>query len=233
MAKRRSLRRYFIAGLVVLAPVALTAFALVWVFNALDSILGTPLRLAVGRDIPGLGFALLLLFILVVGWIVHQAAGRQLLFWWNQALSKSRVTGLIYRTVSQIIQSVFGGQQKMFHEAILVPYPTDDTWAVAFVTNEHPGSISEAVGEPCVNVFVPTTPNPTSGFLLIVPVSKTRPLNMSIEDATKLVISAGTVMPGTDRGASRGIDVEKLLRTTHDNEIDGLNGPETRGPGNG
>lgn len=224
-AKRRMIRRYFAAGLVVLSPVALTAFALIWVFNALDSILGKPLRLAIGRDIPGLGFILLLLFILVVGWIVHQAAGRQLLSWWNGALVKFPLTGRIYNTVSQIIQSIFGRQQKMFHRAVLVPYPTDDTWAVAFVTNENPEIISKAVGEKCINVFVPTTPNPTSGFLLAVPVGKTRRLDMTVEDATKLVISAGAVLPGETGRAGRGLDVEKLLRTTHDQEIERLSEP--------
>jgi uncharacterized membrane protein len=223
---KKKVRRYFATGLVVLAPVALTAFALVWVFNSLDSILGKPLRLALGMDIPGLGFILLLLFVLAVGWLVHQAAGRQLLSWWNGALLKFPLTGRIYNTVSQIIQSVFGSQQKMFHRAILVPYPTDDTWAVAFVTNEDPAAISEAVGEKCVNVFVPTTPNPTSGFFLAVPLHKTRKLDMTIEDATKLVISAGAVLPGAQMGGARGLDVEKLLRTTQDQSISDFSKPE-------
>jgi uncharacterized membrane protein len=225
VAKRR-FRRYFASGLVVLAPMALTAFALVWVFNLLDSILGKPLRLAIGMDIPGLGFILLLLFILGVGWMVHQAAGRQLLSWWNGALARFPLTGRIYNTVSQIIQSVFGGKQKMFHRAVLIPYPTDDTWAVAFVTNEEPFVISETVGETCLNVFVPTTPNPTSGFFLAVPVGKTRDLNMTVEDATKLVISAGAVLPDKLAAASRGLDVERLLRTTQDQMIQDLSTQE-------
>lgn len=225
MAKKR-IRRYFATGMVVLAPVALTAFALVWVFNTLDEILGKPLRLALGMDIPGLGFLLLSLFVVLVGWVVHQAAGRQLLSLWNTALVKFPLTGRIYNTVSQIIQAVFGGQQEMFHRAVLVPYPTDDTWAIAFVTNEEPTAISQAVGVKCINVFLPTTPNPTSGFFLAVPADKAIRLAITVEDATKLVISAGALLPGGLRGNARGLDVEKLLWNTRDQEIKDLSTPK-------
>lgn len=208
------LRRYFFVGLVVIAPVGLTVFVLTWVFNVLDSILGRTLEDVLGVRIPGLGFILLAFFVLGVGWTVHLAVGRQFLHWWNQALVRFPLTGRIYNALSQIAQTVLGGdQRRIFRRTVLIPYPTDGLWAVAFVTSEDAGIISDVIGEPCVNVFVPTTPNPTSGFLLIVPRSRTRELTISVEDAMKLVISAGAVAPrGQPTLIRRGLDLETLLR---------------------
>lgn len=217
MTSRPRFRRYFITGLVVIAPVGLTGFVLAWVFRSLDAILGDPLRAAIGMQIHGLGFLLLVAFIFAVGWVVHLAAGRQLLQWWNAALVRFPLTGRIYNTVSQIVQTVVGSRKRVFKRAVLVPYPTDDLWAVAFVTHDEPTIMSDAVGEPCVNVFVPTTPNPTSGFLLSVPIRKIRDVDMSIEEATKLVISAGSVLPsGAGDVGRRGLDLDSLFTTTQD-----------------
>lgn len=214
--RRRRLRRYFFTGLVVLAPVGLTIGVLVWTFRLLDGILGEPLQNALGFRVPGLGFLLLAALVVLIGWIVQQAAGRQILHWWNQALSRFPLTGRIYDAASQIVQTVVGERKRIFQRPVLIPYPTDGVWAVAFVTSETPRMFVEMLGEPCVNVFVPTTPNPTSGFMLIVPVGRVRPLSISIDEAMKLVISAGAVNPrgaGAPRGA-RGLDLDYLLRDT-------------------
>lgn len=213
----RRVRRFFFTGMVVLAPVGVTAFVLVWIFRRLDEILGGPMQDALGFRVPGLGFMLLGLAVLVIGWIVHQAAGRQVLHWWNRALSRFPVTGPIYNVASQIMQTIIK-QKRVFRRAVLIPYPTDGIWAVAFVTSESPLLFNEVLGEPCVNVFVPTTPNPTSGFLLIVPRARTRELNVSIEEAMKLVISAGAVQPSDEPETSfrRGLDLDHLLRTTNE-----------------
>ena len=217
MTSRRRFRRYFVTGLVVIAPVGLTVFVLAWVFQSLDAILGDPLRVAIGKQIPGLGFLLLVAFVFTVGWVVHLAAGRQLLHWWNTALVRFPLTGRIYNTVSQIVQTVVGSRKKVFKRAVLVPFPTDDLWAVAFVTHDEPSIVSDAVGEPCLNVFLPTTPNPTSGYMLCVPIRKIRDIDMSIEEATKLVISAGSVLPsGSASVGRRGLDLDSLFTTTQD-----------------
>ncbi len=208
----RRLRRYFLVGLVVIAPVGLTVFVLAWVFNVLDSILGDPLQDFLRLRIPGLGFVLLAAFVFLVGWVVHQAVGRQLLYWWNQALVRFPLTGRIYNTLSQIVQGILGDQRRVFRRTVLIPYPTQGLWAVGFVTSEEPGAVSAAVGEPCVNVFVPTTPNPTSGFLLIVPRERLRELPISIEEAMKLIISAGAVVPkGEPVVLRKGLDLETLF----------------------
>jgi len=211
----RRIRRDFFTGLVVLAPVGVTVVVLTWMFRRIDDILGTPLRAALGVRIPGLGFLLLVLAVILVGWTVRFAAGRQLLHWWNEALTRFPLTGRIYSALSQIVQSVLGEQRKLFRRTVLVPYPTEGMWAVGFVTNDEAPVMSGLVGEPCVNVFVPTTPNPTSGFMLVVPRAKVRFTDIPIDEAMKLIISAGAVSPGTEvRVGRRGLDLDSLLRDT-------------------
>jgi uncharacterized membrane protein len=221
-ARTRRLRRAFFTGLVVVAPVGLTVFVLAWTFRLLDGILGGVLENTFGVRIPGLGVMVLALGVLGIGWIVQLAAGRQFLNWWNQALSRFPLTGRIYDATSQIVQTVVGERKRIFHRAVLVPYPTEDMWAVAFVTNESAATFEAMLGETCVNVFVPTTPNPTSGFMLIVPTRKLRVPDISVEDAMKLVISAGAVLPRSRSGMphSRGLDLEHLLRDTQEYRVE-------------
>jgi len=210
----RRLRRYLLVGLVVTAPVGLTVYVLVWVFRTLDAILGTPLQTWAQVRVPGLGFLLLAIFLVLVGWVVHRAVGRQLLQWWNAALVRFPLAGRVYNALSQIVQSLVGTERRVFRRTVLVPYPTPDMWAVGLVTNEAPEVLSAVAQEPCVNVFVPTTPNPTSGFLLVVPRRLVRELPVSVEDAMKLVISAGALVPGGPAIPSgpRGLDLDTLLR---------------------
>ncbi len=212
----RRIRRYFLVGLVVIAPVGLTIAVLNWVFQRMDGLLGVPLQRAIGFRIPGLGFILLALVVVGVGWVVHLAAGRQMLIWWNYSLARFPLTGRIYNAVSQITQSVLGRRKRLFHRTVLVQYPVEGTWAIAFVTNEEAPEMSHIVGEPCVNVFVPTTPNPTSGFMLVVPRIKVIDAQISVEEAMKLVISAGAVSPTDQLNPlkRRGLDLDSLLRDT-------------------
>jgi uncharacterized membrane protein len=209
----RRLRRYFLTGLIALAPAGVTAVVLSWMFRTIDDILGEPLQAALGVRIPGLGFVLLLMAVIAVGWAVHRAAGRQLLHWWNEALSRFPLTARIYSAMSQIVQSVVGEQRRLFRRTVLIPYPTEGLWAVAFVTSEEAPVMSQVVGVPCVNVFVPTTPNPTSGFMLVVPRDRIKETAIGVEDAMKLIISAGAVSPGaTPLLTRRGLDLESLLK---------------------
>jgi len=199
--------------MIVIAPVGVTVVVLMWMFRTIDDILGNPLRVALGVRIPGLGFILLVAAVTLVGFAVRLAAGRQLLHWWNEALARFPLTGRIYSAMSQIVQSVVGEQTKLFRRTVLVPYPTEGMWAVGFVTNMEAPVMSRIVGEPCVNVFVPTTPNPTSGFMLVVPRSMVKETDITIEEAMKLIISAGAVSPGTEVTVGRrGLDLESLLK---------------------
>ncbi len=209
----KRLRRYVLVGLVIVAPVGVTVAVLRWLFVRIDSILGGPLQQAFGFQVPGLGLVVLLFLLLLVGWLVHLAAGRQLLNWWNKALSQFPLTARIYNAVSQIIQTVVGSRRRLFLRTVLVPYPTEGIWAIAFVTNDHSVEMSDIIGEPVVNVFVPTTPNPTSGFMLMVPKSKCLEVDTTVDEAMKLVISAGAVRARVSRP---GIDVDSLLMDTRE-----------------
>jgi len=212
----RRLRRYFVVGLIVIAPVGLTIAVLNWVFQRMDGLLGRPLEQALGFRIPGLGFILLAVVVMGVGWVVHLAAGRQILIWWNYSLSRFPLTARIYNAISQITQTVVGRRRRLFHRTVLIQYPIEGSWAVAFVTNEDSPEMSHIVGEPCVNVFVPTTPNPTSGFMLVIPRRNILDAQISVEEAMKLVISAGAVSPAEMNSplVRRGLDLESLLKDT-------------------
>ena len=214
MARTPRLRRYFLVGLIVIAPAGVTVVVLRWIFDRLDAILGRPIQAALGMRIPGLGFVLLGLVVLGVGWVVHQAVGLRLLRTWNDMLLKFPVAGRLYNAASQIVQSVVSDKSRIFKRTVLVPYPTDGLWAVGFVTNDQAPVMTAIIGEPCVNVFVPTTPNPTSGFLLVIPRARVIETDISIEEAMKFVISAGAVSPqgGATPSPRRGLDLDDLFR---------------------
>lgn len=210
----RRLRRYLLVGLVVIAPVGITAYALAWVFNRLDAILGRPLERLLGLHVPGLGFVLLTLFVLLVGWLVHRAVGRQVLQWWNAAVVRFPLAGRVYNALSQIVQSVVGDNRRVFRRTVLVQFPAADVWALGFITHEAPEALSALVGEPCVNVFVPITPIPHSGYLLIAPRRLVKETSLSVEEAMKLVVSMGALVPGDEvaRLGRQGLDLESLFR---------------------
>ncbi len=210
----RRLRRYLLVGLVVIAPVGITIYVLSWVFVRLDAILGAPLERLLGLHVPGLGFLLLALFVLLVGWLVHLAVGRQLLQWWNAAVVRFPLAGRVYNAFSQIFQSMLGENRRVFRRTVLVQFPATDMWTVGFITNEAPAALSAVVGEPCVNVFVPITPVPHSGWLLVAPVRLVKETTLSVEDAMKLVVSMGALAPGdhTARMGRQGLDLDRLLQ---------------------
>jgi uncharacterized membrane protein len=217
MSRAPKLRRYFFVGLVVIAPVTVTVIVLRWIFETIDAILGRPIQAAVGFRIPGLGFILLGLLVLAVGWIVHNAVGRRLLGWWNDTVARFPVIGRLYNAASQIVQAVLGEQKRVFKRVVLVPFPSDSLWSVGFVTSEDSGDLGRYVGAPTCNVFVPTTPNPTTGFLLVVPRDRLRETAMSVEEAVKAIISAGSVSPEDVAGVGprRGLNLEDLFRDSH------------------
>jgi uncharacterized membrane protein len=209
----RRVRQYFVVGLVVVAPLGATIFVLTWAFRTIDAILGRPLEQSLGLRVPGLGIAILALLVLLVGSAVQNAVGRRVVQTWNTTLSRLPLTRSIYNAGSQIVQALLAGDRRVFSRAVLVPYPTDGSWAVGFVTNERAPILSQVVGEPCLTVFVPTTFSvPPSGFLLILPPARVRALDMSVEDAFKFVVSAGAVLP-TGTAPPAGLDLTKLLGT--------------------
>lgn len=189
------MRRYLITGLIVIAPIGVTVFVLSWLFQRLDPILGRFLPDIAGRQIPGLGLAALVLILIVVGWFSQRTIGRRALLTWNRLLERVPFARRVHSASAQIFSSVLE-REKLFQHCALIEFPQPGSWALVFETADAPDEIQVSVGEPSVSVFLPTAPNPTSGYLLILPRSRVRRLQMSVEDGLKLVLSAGVARPG-------------------------------------
>jgi len=199
------LRSSFLTGLVVIAPVGLTIWLIWTMVGWVDGVV-LPLvpyqfhpERYIGIPLRGIGVIIFLLFTIVVGWIAKGLIGRSLIGVAESIVERMPVVRSIYSGVKQIAETVFAQSERSFEKACLVEYPRRGIWSVGFISTEARGEIAaradSAPGEALKSVFVPTTPNPTSGFLLFFPASDIRELDMTIEDAAKLVISAGLVYP--------------------------------------
>lgn len=196
-------RASFLTGLVIVAPAVLTIWLIATVVEFVD---GKVLPLIPARlwpewladtRIPGLGLILFLLFTLAVGWLAKGMIGRSLIAWGEEIVDRMPVVRSIYNGLKQIAETVFAQSSTNFSRACLIQYPRPGLWAIAFVSTDTRGEVAERLSDhgKHLSVFMPTTPNPTSGFLLFVPESDVILLDMSIEDAAKMVISAGLVVP--------------------------------------
>ena len=197
------LRNSFLTGIVVIAPVTLTIW-LVWTFIGwIDSwvLPFVPSNFKpeqyIGINLRGVGLIFLFLFTVFVGWVAKGFIGRSLIRWAEGVVDGVPVVRSIYSGVKQIAETVFAQTETSFDRACLVQYPRKGIWAVGFVSTTAKGEVNRRAptDEQLVSVFVPTTPNPTSGFLLFFPKTDIIELEMSIEEAAKLVISAGLVYP--------------------------------------
>ncbi|WP_289150134.1 DUF502 domain-containing protein [uncultured Salipiger sp.] len=198
-----SLRASFLTGLVVIAPIGLTIWLIWTLFGWVDGFVLPliPSRFNpeeyVGINLRGLGVIFFLVFTILVGWIAKGLIGRSLIRFAETLVDRTPVVRSIYSGIKQIAETVFAQSERSFERACLVQYPRKGIWAIGFISTKAKGEIAmraETMGD-LVSVFVPTTPNPTSGFLLYFPEEDVVELDMSIEDAAKLVISAGLVYP--------------------------------------
>ena len=198
----QKLRRDFLTGLVVLIPIVLTVY-LVWsVITFIDKVIipiippkYNPLDLF-EIYIPGLGVILFLIVTTFIGSLASGFIGRQAINLGEKILLRTPIVSTVYNSIKQIIQAVFKPDGTNFKQPCLVEYPRKGIWAVAFISTETYGEIKKKINKgSLVTVFLPTTPNPTSGFMLFVPKDDIIILDMSVEDAAKLIISAGLVMP--------------------------------------
>ncbi|MGD2216426.1 MAG: DUF502 domain-containing protein [Gemmatimonadales bacterium] len=188
------IRRYFFTGIVVIAPVGVTAYVLWWIFANLDRILGRLFNV-IGIRIPGLGLVVLFAIVIAVGWAAQQAVGREFIALGRDWLKKFPLTRTIYSAASQIVEQIVGEDRRFFKATVLVEYPRPGCWAIGFLTSEAAEEISDTTQADAVSIFLPTTPNPTSGYIVFLPRSQVRRLNMTVEEGFKLVVSAGAVTP--------------------------------------
>jgi uncharacterized membrane protein len=210
-----NLRRYLVAGLLVWVPLGVTLLIINFLVGLADQTLlllpaGWRPDHLLGIHIPGLGFLLVLAVVLVTGIVVANLFGQQLIKLGELLLSRIPVVRSIYGSVKQLTESLFSGSGKSFRKVVLVRYPHATSWTLAFLTGEGSREIRDKTGREIVSVFVPTTPNPTSGFFLLVPRDETIDLDMSVDDGLKMLLSVGVVVPGKSKSASAGTPVRAV-----------------------
>jgi len=209
------LKKYLLTGLLVWLPLAITIWVLLWLVGLLDGIFValltaaqavSPESMAVFWDqfkhIPGLGVVLVFSALLLTGSLVSNVAGRWWLAQWHRLLTNIPVFKSIYNSVKKVSDTLFSSNGNAFRTALLVQYPRAGSWTIAFQTGSPGGEVAQHLGGDFVSVYVPTTPNPTSGFFLMLPRSDVIELKMSVDEALTYVISMGSVAPSPPGGVS-------------------------------
>ncbi|HEY4073552.1 MAG TPA: DUF502 domain-containing protein [Herbaspirillum sp.] len=194
------MRKYFITGLLILVPLAITLWVLNLIIGTMDqSLLLLPVawrpETLIGFSIPGLGTILTLLIIFLTGLATRNFIGRRLVILWEAVLKRIPVVSSIYSSVKQVSDTLFSSSGNAFRKAVLVQYPRQGSWTIAFVTGVPGGDVRNHLKGDYVSIYVPTTPNPTSGFFLMVPRADTIELNMNVDEALKYIVSMGVVAP--------------------------------------
>ena len=199
-----NLRRHLIAGLLVWLPIVVTVLILKFLIDLVDStLLLLPSAIQpeqlIGFRIPGLGLLLSGLVLIVTGMVVTNLMGRSMVKLWEGLLARIPVVRAIYSASKQLTETLFSGSGKSFRKVVMVRYPHAGLWTVAFLTGEGMREANVKTGKDLVNVFVPTTPNPTGGFFLMVPREDMIELDMTVDAGIKLILSAGAVVPDDKR----------------------------------
>jgi uncharacterized membrane protein len=194
------MKRYFITGLLIWVPLVITVWVLSTIINTLDQSLQLlpeamhPKNL-LGFPLPGVGALLTLAMILLTGLLAANFIGQKLVDWWDRLLSRIPVVNSVYKSVKQVSDTLFAPNGNAFRKALLVQYPRPGAWTIAFLTGSPGGDIRNHLTGDYVSVYVPTTPNPTSGFFLMLPRQDVVELEMSVDEALKYIISMGVVAP--------------------------------------
>jgi uncharacterized membrane protein len=195
----KRLRNYFISGLLFWIPLALSVLLIKFFLEIVNNLVPTRLLpeslLNLDTTIPGSGIVLVILVILITGALVTNILGRKLLDLWERALNKIPGFRNIYNALKKISSTVLNTSSESFRKAFLIQYPSKGIWVIAFQSGDYKGEVESIIGKDVINLFVPTTPNPTSGFFVMIPKKDAFELQMSVEEAFKLVISAGVVTP--------------------------------------
>ncbi len=209
------LRRYFVAGLLVWLPIVATYWILSFAISLIDRTLlllpeqYRPLEL-IGFDIPGLGVILTVALIVLTGLIVANFFGRKLVALWESLLSRIPLVRSVYGSIKQITASLFADTSQSFREVVLVEYPRRGLWMLAFVTGDTPSKFQKIVGLNLINIYVPTTPNPTSGFYIMVEPSEVKRLNIPVDIGLKMILSAGVMNPLDESDDEDSTEIENL-----------------------
>lgn len=210
------MKKYVVAGLLVWLPLAITIWVLSWLVGTFDGLFAWLLSGAQAvlpedwyaaidrlRHVPGLGVLLVVAVLLLSGVFAANIFGQWWLRQWDLIIGKIPIVKSIYNSVKQVSDTLFSSNGNAFREAVLVQYPRQGSWTIAFVTGRPGGEVASRLSGDFVSVYVPTTPNPTSGFFLMMPRADVLPLQMSVDEALKYVISMGVVAPGSNPPPAR------------------------------
>ncbi|APW43858.1 hypothetical protein RS694_15845 [Rhodoferax saidenbachensis] len=202
------IRKYLLTGLIVWLPLAITIWVLLWLVGMLDAVFGgflsmlsavTPQSMDEAlqrlRTIPGLGVLLVATVLLVTGALVSNVAGRWFVRQWDTLFTNIPIVKSIYNSVKKVSDTLFSSNGNAFRTALLIQYPRAGSWTIAFQTGVPSGEVAGHLGADMISVYVPTTPNPTSGFFLMLPRADVIELDMSVDQALTYVISMGSVVP--------------------------------------
>lgn len=201
-----TLKRYFLTGLLVVTPIWGTVLVLKTLFVAVDGILGDMVArvLTSGTYVPGLGIVALFLLILAAGVFTTNVIGRRMMRWWDAVLNRVPVVRGIYSTIKSMMDVLSVSERGAYRRVVLIQFPKAGNYCFAFVTGTSGKDAQAVAKEPLVNVYVPTSPNPTSGYFLLVPEKEVTPVNITVEEAMKLIVSGGLYSPETQAPRAEG-----------------------------
>jgi uncharacterized membrane protein len=195
-----SFRKWLLAGLLVIVPIAITVWVLEWVISTLDKTLlilpasWRPDQL-IGFHIPGFGVLLALAILLVLGATASNFFGNKLVNWWHALLNRIPIVRSIYSGVKQVSDTLFSESGNAFRKAVLIQWPRENVWTIAFVTGNPGGDVANHLHGDYLSLYVPTTPNPTGGYFVMLKTSDCIELKMSVDEALKYIVSMGVVVP--------------------------------------
>jgi uncharacterized membrane protein len=217
------LRNYLLAGILVTAPLGITVYLVLLFLKLMDQVVTHIIPQEYNPDnylpfsVPGFGLVIALTFFVTVGWFAKNVLGRMVIRFYEYFMNRMPIIKNIYGAVKQVAETIMASQSKAFREVVMLEYPRKGVWSIGFVTGQTEGEVQRITSEETVNVFVPTTPNPTSGYLLFVPRKELSYLHMSVEEGVKLVVSAGIITP-PDHGLPKGKRITSESRTTKKSE---------------
>jgi uncharacterized membrane protein len=212
---RKKLKRSFLAGLLVLVPLGMTIVVVRWIIGLMDGLLMRFLperfwpEAVFGFPVPGLGVVATLLLIWLVGMLATNYFGRSVLSFSERVMGQIPLVKGIYGLFKQVADTVLNSEREGFRKVVLIEYPRKGIWSVGFVTGVSQGEVQTLTDRRMINVFVPTTPNPTSGYYILVPEEEAKVLNMTTEEAFKLIISGGMVTPPERVRRTRRNEIEE------------------------
>jgi len=202
----KKLKAYFLTGLAVLLPTIISIYVFMMLFNFIDNLIvgkvpftkyipGLDNLTSLAEKFPGVGFLTTVLVIILTGILARNLLGRKLISYFDKLMSSVPIVKYVYNAVKQIIEAFMHQDENAFQKVVLLEYPRRGLYALAFVTGTSRGEVQAKTDQEMINIFLPTTPNPTSGFLLLVPKEDLIPLEMSVEEGIKMIISGGVVVP--------------------------------------